>query len=166
MKWYPISDTGAIYIPNLIVFRASETNGYALLEQPQLLSFIACPAIRNPEIVYSKEHGSYLMVDDAVQLMKEKMRTIFNIAVLHGHDSLVLSALGCGAFKCPPKHVAMLFKELLEIEYADRFDMVAFGIFDDHNSRRMHNPEGNVKPFIDVFGCEGGGKGYDKHNKE
>ena len=44
------------------------------------------------------------------------MRTIFRIGLLHHHDSLVLGAFGCGAFRNPPAHIARLFHEVMEEE--------------------------------------------------
>ena len=68
----------------------------------------------------------------------------------HGHDSLVLSAFGCGAFQNPPDHIARLFKEVIE-DYKGHFKMVAFAILDDHNANKSHNIDGNYKPFERVF---------------
>jgi uncharacterized protein (TIGR02452 family) len=82
-----------------------------------------------------------------------KIRTILRIALAHGHDSLVLGAFGCGAFRNPPKHMAELFKAVFaEDEFINRFRKIVFAIVEDHNSRREHNPEGNLKPFMEVFG--------------
>ena len=65
-----------------------------------------------------------------------------------GHDSLVLSALGCGAFRNPPHHVAQLFKEVLsEEEFLNKYKHISFAIIDDHNARG----QGNYRPFSEVF---------------
>ena len=32
------------------------------------------------------------------------------------------------------------------------FEEICFAILEDNNSGREHNPLGNLKPFIDVFG--------------
>lgn len=84
---------------------------------------------------------------------KRKIRTILRIALDNNHTKLVLGALGCGAFKNPPSHVARLFKEVLEEpEFIGAFEEICFAILDDGNSGRDHNPNGNLKPFADVFG--------------
>jgi len=147
---YPISPEGAIYSPNIVVFRASEAKGYGFLNPPHLLSFIACPALARPTLLWTKQGPR--MSDIHVEATKAKVRTILGVGLLHSHDSLVLSAFGCGAFKCPPQHVAELFKQVIEEEFSHHYKHIAFAIFDDHNSRKRHNPEGNVKPFADVFG--------------
>lgn len=80
------------------------------------------------------------------------MRTILRIGLEHGHDSLVLGALGCGAFRNPPRHVAKLFHEVMEeAEFLNKYKLLVFAILDDHNAHKSHNPEGNFKPFADEF---------------
>lgn len=71
---------------------------------------------------------------------------------MHGHDSLELSAFGCGAFRNPPKHVAELFKAVFnEPEFKNRFRQVTFAIIDDHNAGKAHNNASNFEPFKRVF---------------
>jgi len=80
------------------------------------------------------------------------MRIIFYISLLHGHDSVVLSAMGCGVFKNPPGHIAELFSEVLaEENFRGKFKHILFAIFDDANSGQKHNPDGNLLPFRRVF---------------
>jgi len=80
------------------------------------------------------------------------MRIIFHIALVNGHDSIVLSAMGCGAFKNPPRHIALLFKEVMQEEaYIGKFKYLVFAIIDDGNAGKAHNPQGNIVPFQDVF---------------
>lgn len=93
-----------------------------------------------------------MMAPSPVELTKNKIRTIFRIGLLNGHDSLVLGAIGCGAFQNPPRHVALLFKEVMnEPEFRNKYRLLYFAILEDHNSHRAHNPEGNLKPFQTVF---------------
>ena len=71
---------------------------------------------------------------------------------MHGHDSLVLGALGCGAFRNPPHHIAKLFHEVIqEVEFANKYKRLVFAILDDHNAHREHNKEGNFLPFAREF---------------
>jgi uncharacterized protein (TIGR02452 family) len=65
---------------------------------------------------------------------------------------LVLGAFGCGAFANPPKHMAKIFREVfMEKEFKNKFKSVVFAIYEDHNSGKAHNPNGNVLPFLEVF---------------
>jgi len=79
------------------------------------------------------------------------MRSIFKIALNHKHDCIVLGAFGCGAFRNPPRHIAELFKMVLQ-DFDGLFKEVHFAILEDHNSHQKHNPQGNLQPFKDVFG--------------
>ena len=71
----------------------------------------------------------------------------------HGHDSLVLGTLGCGAFCNPPSRIARLFHEVFEEpEFKNKYRLISFAILDDHHSHRSHNPEGNYLLFVKEFG--------------
>lgn len=145
---YPLErNFGGIYTPNALLFRKSEKDGYALMENPIELSFISVAGMNRPEI----KNG--LIVQHLIEPIKHKIRTILRIGLENGHDSLVLGALGCGAFCNPPHHVAKLFHEVFEEdEFIGKYKLLIFAILDDHNSRKAHNPEGNFKPFAREFG--------------
>ncbi|MBR4482527.1 MAG: TIGR02452 family protein, partial [Paludibacteraceae bacterium] len=81
-----------------------------------------------------------------------KIRTILRLGLRHGNDSLVLGALGCGAFHNPPEQVAELFKQVLnEAEFKNKYRRIIFAVIDDFNAHQAHNPNGNFKPFKEVF---------------
>ena len=145
---YPLNrDFGGIYTPGALVFREDEQHGYKLMGTPERLSFIAVAGINRPEL----KDATHL-ADSMIEGTKNKMRTILRIGLRHGHDSLVLGALGCGAFCNPPSHIAQLFHEVFEEpEFKNKYRLVSFAILDDHNAHRAHNPEGNYKPFVDEF---------------
>lgn len=145
---YPLDrNFGGVYTPDAIYFRESEQNGYALLDKPVNLSFITVAGMNCPDLT---KDG--MIADHHVEPIKNKIRTIFRMGLVHGHDSLVLGALGCGAFRNPPRHVARLFHEVMnEREFRDQYRRIVFAILDDHNAHQKHNPEGNFKPFADEF---------------
>ena len=145
---YPLDrNFGGIYTPDVTVFRESEVNGYRLMDEPVRLSIISVAAIDHPAL----KDDTHLE-DSMVVGTKHKIKTILRIGLAHGHDSLVLSAFGCGAFRNPPSHMAQLFKEVFEDpEFKNKYRKVVFAIIDNHNARKAHNPEGNFKPFADVF---------------
>lgn len=147
-KQYPLDrNFGGIYTPDAICFRDGEQKGYALLSHPVSLSFIAVAGINRPELTADGMIAGY-----QVETVKNKIRAIFRIGLLHGHDSLVLGALGCGAFCNPPRHVARLFHEVMEeLEFKNAYRRIVFAILDDHNAHHSHNSEGNFKPFVEEF---------------
>ena len=145
---YPLDrNFGGIYTPDAVYFRESEQKGYALMDNPVSLSFITVAGMNRPDLT-----ADGMIADHHVEPIKNKIRTIFRIGLAHGHDSLVLGALGCGAFRNPPRHVARLFHELMdELEFKNKYRRIVFAILDDHNAHQSHNPEGNYKPFSDEF---------------
>ena len=105
----------------------------------------------------TRRDGALWLTDDIAEATRLKIRAILRVAACNGHDGLVLSAFGCGAYCNPPHHVAQLFAEVLaEQELAGVFKAIAFAIFDDHNAHRGHNPLGNLRPFQETF--EGWGR--------
>ena len=65
-------------------------------------------------------------------------------------EVLVLSAFGCGAFENPPRHMAELFKCVLqEDEFRNRFAEIVFAIL---KRDETENKKGNYESFRDVFG--------------
>lgn len=148
---YPLPEFGGIYVKDAVVFRESEAKGYAFLEQPDTMSFVGVFAYSNPPLE-TNEKGELRIGKKIAQHTKKKIEAICCIALEQGHDSLVLSAFGCGAYGNPPKHMAQLFKEVLNTTYKGAFKNIAFSIFDDHNTGQDHNPEGNLAAFEEVFG--------------
>ena len=145
---YPLErNFGGIYTPGALLFREDESHGYKLMDSPQKLSFISVPGINHPDL----KDATHL-ADNMIEGTKNKMRTILRIGLRHGHDSLVLGALGCGAFCNPPSHIAQLFHEVFEEpEFKNKYRLISFAILDDHNAHRSHNPEGNFLPFVKEF---------------
>lgn len=150
-KQYPLPvNHGAIYSPSISVFRASEDKNYEFLDEVFPIDVITIAALKDPELD-SKGH----MNDWSKNITKEKIRTMFNLALYWENDSIVLGAFGCGAFANPPEDVATLFKEVLnEPEYKDKFEKIVFAVLDDGNSHREHNPRGNYLPFKEILDNE------------
>ena len=132
---YPMDrDFGGIYSPNVTVFRGNESSGYPLLSKPYQVNMIAVAGIDMPELV---RVGDELRIAPAlVGTAENKIRTVLRIACRHGQRALVLGALGCGAFRNPPAHIAELFRKVLsESEFGGAFGRICFAVKADRNSR-------------------------------
>ncbi|UJR18912.1 hypothetical protein I4U23_022040 [Adineta vaga] len=141
--FYPMELFGAIYTSGITVFRQrEEEEGYAYMAKPlSNVCSLAIAAFRDPQL--TKDN----MLEDKVAVnTHKKIENIFAIGYHQNHDCLVLSALGCGAFKNPPEHIALLFKSVIT-QYAGYFDKIYFAIIDDHNIGNKMNPNGNFAPF-------------------
>jgi uncharacterized protein (TIGR02452 family) len=107
--FYPIEDDAAIYIPRVQLYKDGN------------LDFIACPGIKLPQLKNNK------LMDEDAKLLEKKIELILQIAHIHNHTTIVLGALGCGVWGCPPIHVAEIFKNILG-KYDGIFENVSFAI--------------------------------------
>lgn len=145
---YPLDyNFGGIYTPSVTVFKGSDDTNYSPLEEPFKIAVVSVAAIKKPRV----ENGK--LVPWVVDTAKCKIRQILDIALENGHDSIILSAFGCGAYKTPPTEMAKLFKEVLDSEkYKGAFKVIHFAIINLKSTNGEHNPQGNFKPFKDILG--------------
>lgn len=143
---YPIiSQFGAIYSPDVTVFR--EGPECTLMDNPFNVAVISCAALNLGGKYALRLTPEGHMPEEAVAITRNKIRTVFRIGLLHGHDSLILGAFGCGAFSNPPSEIASLFHQVMEEkEFKNRYKLITFSIIEDHNSRNS-----NLKAFRDEF---------------
>lgn len=104
------------------VFRANVNRGYALLPEPYQVDVLSVAAYDHgveKDLTYPDPvTGDMTFRPEYVAKTFRKFISIFQfLASTPGYDSVVLGALGCGAFKNPPADVAQIFNELLQ-QYA------------------------------------------------
>lgn len=100
-----------------------------LNEKEYLCSMITTDAICDPDLTRNpnnKNEKQYLYEKD-LKLMDKKIESIFKIAILKNHKTLILGAFGCGVFNNPPVVVANLFKKYIQ-KYKNYFDNIIFSI--------------------------------------
>jgi uncharacterized protein (TIGR02452 family) len=126
-RLYPIAPNEAIYSHDISVFRTTEADGYRFLARPFKLDFVACPGLRHPQLVEdpADERGHLSEADK--ETLRQKIHLIFQVGSDAGHDSLVLGALGCGAWNNPSKDVATVFRDVLA-EIPGVFKVIVFAI--------------------------------------
>ena len=148
---YPILPNEAIYSPQISVIKKSEKENWEIIptNEIQKLDFVACPALKYPETI--TVNNEKRIFDKDVEILKKKIKLIIQVAVDNHHDTIILGAMGCGAFLCPIKHVANIFKEVLE-----ELDGVILNYFfaimttdSDSYIIKDHNKD-NI-PTIDIF---------------
>ena len=142
---YPLKrNFGGVYSHGVTIFRNTEANGYALLETPWKVNFVAVAANN----IRRYMNGRTTIPDKFIPSTLSLIRTILRIAYNNGQRRLVLGAFGCGAFANPPGHMAQLFKQVFEEpEFQGLFREIHFAIIEDHNSHGR-----NVNAFKEVFG--------------
>tara|TARA_B110000261_G_scaffold132641_1_gene149119 strand:- start:1134 stop:1409 length:276 start_codon:yes stop_codon:yes gene_type:complete len=79
-----------------------------------------------------------------------KIETIIQTAIKFKYETIIFGALGCGAWRNPPKHVAQIFKEVLNNYFA------ILNTTDENYMVRNRNKDSrkNVDIFKDVFICK------------
>ncbi|KAM5354385.1 hypothetical protein ACJ41O_001034 [Fusarium nematophilum] len=159
-RYYPWKQRMGIYTPDVVIIRSDQDSGHKLLmpdvkvEDLPIVSVLSIAALRTPpvdRIVLNTPGGT---VQNEVfsrpsdrELTKTKMRLCLRMAARRDHGLLVLGALGCGAFRNPPKEVANCWLEVLkEQEFQGGWwEEVWFAVFDRRN-------EGNLEVFEEVLG--------------
>lgn len=131
---YPLhSHYGAVYSPNVTMFRDTETGLYDFLVKDDISKFnvIALGPCNQPA-TRTTRNGIRICNQDTLDRIHIKMQTLFRIALANGHTTLILGAWGCGAAKNPPRHIAELFLEVLTSpEFDGAFKRIVFPIIDD-----------------------------------
>lgn len=121
---YPIKENEALYACSVPLIKGGEG------------AFVACPGIKMPQLT-----TDFKLKNDDANLLRRKIELILQIAYMYGHSSIVLGAIGCGVWGCPPKHVASIIKSVLH-EYDGVFETILIAI-----------PGANYNFFNDVFNC-------------
>ena len=155
---YPIKTGEAIMSEGVTVFRGPEESGYPFMEKPFQVTVISCAAVHHPPLqtrcIYPNmgDEGEPEMETEAADDMRVRIKAILYAAERSECDTIMLSAFGCGAFRCPPTHVALIFRqEILANTMVYSRKKIIFAILDDHNTKGFHNPCGNFQPFWDTF---------------
>ena len=130
-----------IYSPDVPVFR---DDADSFLEEAYLVSFLTAPAV-NVGAVARKERHNLARIEP---VMMGRMERLLALAVVHGHDTLVLGAWGCGVFANNPSDVARWFAEHLlgEGRYCGVFRKVVFAVLDSSPNRAT------IRSFQQLFG--------------
>jgi uncharacterized protein (TIGR02452 family) len=160
-NFYPLSahsPSAGLYVPHVPVFRAGADKGYQYLNHPFKVAFGAFAAFNRPQL----ENGKLRPQEAAIT--RDKIRTFFEMARQKGHDSVVLGAFGCGAFRNPPDEIAEMMIDVAKSEFAHCFKEIVIPVIDDHNSWHAHNPQGNFRPFA-RHAIAAGGKAFNQHGQ-
>ena len=147
---YPLAcPFGAIYTPQVAVFRDTDERHYEFINEPWYVDIITIASLKRPKLT---NEGN--LTEKDASIIKSKIEQMLSIALENGNDSVVLGAFGCGAYANPPHHVAKIFYDVLINNplFKNAFQEVVFAILENACSFKEHNKEGNIKPFVDVFG--------------
>lgn len=141
----PIHNGDCIYTPGVTVFK-SDTASPALLPKDQWypVNVLTCaaPNLReNPSNPYNSGDGSRhirLSKEKLLEIHKQRLTRILDIALAEGNEVVILGAFGCGAFQNDPQVVAQAAKIVLK-DYLHAFRTIEFAVYcsprDERNYR-------------------------------
>ena len=112
---------GLVYLDNKnprILFADNETNKYKILPNDKIIPFYE---MRSAAIDCSQQPFD-------IKEMEKRIVAQFNTAKKVGLEYLLLGAFGCGAFQCPPKIVAEIYKKTIKT-FINDFSVIAFAIY-------------------------------------
>ena len=117
-----IEDHEMVYSPRV---RVIKNKNYSLIPEDRqpVLSFIACPGIRRPEL-----DSKGRMCERDRDIVTRRLHHVFQIAQRYGHDAVILGALGCGAFKNPPEDIAECYRDVIPHYKNGIFKCIKFAI--------------------------------------
>ncbi|KAF7324830.1 DUF2263 domain-containing protein [Mycena kentingensis (nom. inval.)] len=150
-EYYPWPNIGAgstagIYSPGVVIFRDDLDHDCVELpvEERRVVSVITGAAPRHRRLARDGESFAHEAV---LESLREKIRLVYRMAAHNGQRYLVLGAMGCGAYACPPRLVATEMRDiLLDSEFSGHFTKVAFAVYS-----RPSNGPGNFEIFQEVF---------------
>jgi uncharacterized protein (TIGR02452 family) len=145
-RCYPLAPRDGIYVPAVHVFRHGASGGYDVMAEPFRCAVGIIAAYNRPDLDGSGQR----IVGPAADDTRAMFTTLLHMAAANGHRSVVVVPVGCGAFRNPAAHVAVMLREILMEPgalFLSFFDEVVVSILEDHNSRHEYNPDGNFVPF-------------------
>ncbi|KAL8687245.1 MAG: hypothetical protein Q9218_006528 [Villophora microphyllina] len=149
-RFYPMSNSSAIYSPTVVVVRQSLSDGDQMLdlskpEKLPVVSVISMAALRDPPVQRRLGNGEEIYSNNNDrELMRSKIRMVLRIAAANGHRKLVLGALGCGAFGNPKDEVVRLWEDVFaEPEFfGGWWEDVVFAVLDNGAGKNSNSNYG------------------------
>jgi uncharacterized protein (TIGR02452 family) len=128
-NFYPLhkhSPYAGLYVPHIPIIRDASDQQYRFMNHPFDVAFGVIAAINQPPV--KTVGGKLRLTPEATATTREKIRTFLQMAYEMGHRSVVFGALGCGAFRNPPDHVAEIAFDVITKEFAHCFKEIVISI--------------------------------------
>lgn len=147
----PLYNDDIIFTPGVKVFK-SDSKFPELMQESEWwdVDVITCAApnlrhipsnMMNPNAGSSRAEITY---EGLKELIRKRVRRIFEVAIMSKADVLILGAFGCGAFRNPPKLVAEVFAEYTE-KYRECVDVIEYAVF------HVEHERANYEAFKDAM---------------
>lgn len=151
-KWYPWPNMGpgscaGIISPDVVVFKDTLDNNCVEFEEHQrhVVAVITVAAPCGPAL--TRDMQDFANESDVAEL-RDRIVLVLRMAATNGVTNLVLGAMGCGAYGCPPRAVAREMKAVVESdEFCGWFENIVFAVYAAGPTGRE-----NFEIFREVFG--------------
>lgn len=132
---------------NIMVIK-DQNEEYLPSDQMYTVNLLACAAVKKPKTKKDAEGEEIYGMPIFREIMKEKINNIFQVAYVQGYDTLVLGALGCGAYGNPHGEVTQIFLDCLE-RYRNCFKKVIFAVYSTRDDNYEWFKQCLEKPYKD-----------------
>ncbi|KAK2052823.1 hypothetical protein LY76DRAFT_598338 [Colletotrichum caudatum] len=113
-EYYRLPELGAIYTPDVMVFRDNYSSNVLEKKERWFVDCISAAMLRNPETERDETSGfSQYVHEKDRQLVLEKMKVVLRACQMKGIRKIVLGAWGCGAYGNPVAEVAKAWRKAL-----------------------------------------------------
>ncbi|KAF2851443.1 hypothetical protein T440DRAFT_498427 [Plenodomus tracheiphilus IPT5] len=116
-SYYRLPEYGAVYSPDILVFRnqlpLGDSKGELSAKERWWVDVVSAGMLRFPELESGVEGEGRLGERDR-RVVEGKMRGVLRVCVRKGIRRVVLGAWGCGAFGCPVGDVAKGWRRVLD----------------------------------------------------
>lgn len=136
-SYYPWPNTGpgcvaGIYSPGIVVFKDDLDHWCLDLgeEEVRVVAVLTVAAPRGPKTRRGEDGEEAIRDEKVAEELRGKIRLVYRMAAGNGKEYIVLGAMGCGAYACPPTQVAREMRAiLLEDEFKAAFREVVFAVY-------------------------------------
>lgn len=151
---YPWPNVGegsaaGIYSPAVVVFKDTIGNACRDLkaEERIVVAVVTVAAPCRPKLT---EDGCGFAEESVLEEFREKVRLVLRVAAADGKTCVVLGAMGCGAYGCPPGVVAREMRRVIEEEeFEGWFEKLTFAVYGSGPTGKR-----NLEVFQKEFGGE------------
>lgn len=121
-SFYPLKFSEIIYSNSVYIIK---DKSYTDITNPLKISLVATAALKYPDL--TDDRISYYNQKD-YDIMTNTIHNIFKVAYINGHSTLVLGALGCGAYSNPVFQIIKIFNECIQ-RYNKYFKRIVFAVY-------------------------------------
>lgn len=110
--FYPLRNESIIYVPKAMIFRHSKDRDYEAYAKTAAFTFVAVATVSGA-ISGQQDDPRSASPDYKALVYTEKLKNVFQLALFHGHDSLVLTSLGCYNDGIDPDKAAQILMNVI-----------------------------------------------------